>query len=186
MSSPAEMFAPERYRGFLTILARAHWDDALVGWGDPSDLVQQTLLEAHQKREQFTGTTAAAFAAWLKAMLVHNMADAIRARHAGKRDDGRVRSLEAEIDASSARLGAILASRDPSPSSQMAAVEQVTALADALTQLPADQFEAVMLHHLRGLPLKAVAAGMNRSKESVAGLLRRGLVRLRVLMGNQG
>jgi len=185
MLSSAPKLALEQYRGFLLILARTHWDDALQGWGDPSDLVHQTLLEAHQKREQFRGTTTAALARWLGAILAHNLADAIRDRRRGKRDHRLERSIEAAFEESSARLGACLAANEASPSDRAATAEQLTILADALTQLPADQLEAVTLHHLRGLPLEETAARMGRTKQAVAGLLRRGLKKLRELLGEQ-
>jgi RNA polymerase sigma-70 factor (ECF subfamily) len=179
-------FAPEQYRGFLKLLARAQWDDVLRGWGDPSDLVQQTLLEAHTKREDFRGETEAAFAAWLRTMLVHNLLDVSRNLRREKRDPRRERSIEAAMEESSSRLGFCLAQDDPSPSDQVAVAEQLNRLADAVDQLPPDQMEAVTLHHLRGLPLVDTAAQMGRTVPAVAGLLRRGLQQLRKLMGERG
>ena len=41
----------EHFRAYLSLLVRLHWDARLQGKFDPSDLVQQTLMEAYQKRE---------------------------------------------------------------------------------------------------------------------------------------
>jgi RNA polymerase sigma-70 factor (ECF subfamily) len=186
MVATTGIFAPEQYRGFLVLLARAQWDDVLRGWGDPSDLVQQTLLEAHQKRGDFKGETAAAFAVWLRTILKHNLIDLSIALHRGKRDCRLKRSLEAALEESSTRLGLNLARDDPSPSDVVATAEQLNRLADAIQQLPPDQLQAVTLHHLRDLSLEATAVQMGRTKAAVAGLLRRGLKRLGTLMGERG
>jgi RNA polymerase sigma-70 factor (ECF subfamily) len=55
-------------------------------------------------------------------------------------------------------------------------------LSTALEQLPADQQTAVVLHHLQGVPLAEVAAQMGRTKPAIAGLLHRGMTRLRDLL----
>jgi RNA polymerase sigma-70 factor (ECF subfamily) len=58
-------------------------------------------------------------------------------------------------------------------------------LAQALAELPDDQRAAVELKHLKGYSLEEVARQLGRTKASVAGLLFRGLRRLRELMGDE-
>jgi RNA polymerase sigma-70 factor (ECF subfamily) len=72
---------------------------------DASDVVQQTLIEAFQKRHQFCGGTSAEQAAWLRRVLARNVADALRAQGRKKRDVTREMSLDEKLDESSARLG---------------------------------------------------------------------------------
>jgi RNA polymerase sigma-70 factor, ECF subfamily len=172
----------EKYRDYLRLLTRVQLGSAANHRIDPSDLVQQTLLEAYQKRDQFRGRNDAERGAWLRAILARNLADAIRAQGRQKRDVSRVRSLEADLDSSSACLGAWLAAEQSTPSEQAVRHEQAVVLATALARLPVSQREALVLHYWQGLSLTEIATRLNRTSDAVAGLLKRGLKNLRVLL----
>src|SRR5262249_47207336 len=83
----------EPLRGYLLLLARVRLDARLRGRLDASDVVQQTLLEAHRDGADFRGGTDAERAAWLRQILARNLANAARDHGRGKRDVGRERSL---------------------------------------------------------------------------------------------
>jgi RNA polymerase sigma-70 factor (ECF subfamily) len=172
----------ERYRQYLLMLARLQLDGELQRKIDPSDVVQQTLLEAYQKRDAFRGETSGERAAWLRQILAHNLADAMKSLRRAKRDVAREQELGQAVEASSARLEAFLAAEQTSPSMQVAGHEQALALANALAQLPDAQREALVLQHWQGLSLKQIAEHMQRSPSAVAGLLKRGLESLRDAM----
>jgi RNA polymerase sigma-70 factor (ECF subfamily) len=184
MESEAKADGPavEQFRSYLLLLARMHLGREAGHRLDPSDLVQQTLLDAHRQRGDFRGSEPAEMAAWLRRMLACNLADAWRALKRGKRDLAREQSLEAALAESSARVEVWLAAEQSSPSQQAAQNEQLLRLADALTTLPEPQREAVVLHYWQELPLAEVAEQMGRSPASVAGLLQRGLKALRGLL----
>ena len=69
----------ERFRDYLKLLARLQLGVNLSRRIDPSDIVQQTLLEAFEKHHQFRGGTSAEQAAWLRKILARNVADVLRA-----------------------------------------------------------------------------------------------------------
>jgi RNA polymerase sigma-70 factor (ECF subfamily) len=52
----------------------------------------------------------------------------------------------------------------------------------AIAMLPKDQREAVVLHHLQGRTLAELASHFGRHPSAVAGLLHRGLKKLRTNM----
>jgi RNA polymerase sigma-70 factor (ECF subfamily) len=171
--------ALERFRDYLCLLARMRLDPRLRPKMDPSDVVQQTLLEAHQAIGQFRGHTVAEQAAWLRQILARNLANAVRDMGRAKRDVGRERSLDAALDESSSRLEAWLAAEGSSPSQKADRSEQVLRLAEALATLPAGQREVVVLRHCQGCSLAEIAGRIGRTPAAVAGLLHRGLKELR-------
>lgn len=172
----------ERYRDYLRMLAKVQLGPHLRAKLDASDLVQLTLLQAHEKFTQFLGRTEGELRAWLRAILANELAGALRSFAAEARDVHREQSLHASLNESSARLELWLAAEQSSPSQKVSRNEQLIQLAEALEQLPADQREAVQLHHLQNLPVAEVAAVMGRSKAAVVGLLFRGLRKLRALL----
>src|SRR6516165_5093089 len=121
-----------------------------MGKLDPSDIVQQTLLEAHRDRDQFRGQTEAEIAVWHRRLLACNLADAVRSLRRRKRDTARERSLEAALDASSARLEAWLAAEQSSPSERAERNEAILRLVDALALLPEANRQALVLRHCQG------------------------------------
>src|SRR5258708_28745764 len=80
MSEPAGFWAAQlpEFRDYLKVLASAQLDPRLQRKLDASDLVQQTLLEAHRDMEQFRGETRGELAGWLRRILARNLAHVIR------------------------------------------------------------------------------------------------------------
>lgn len=171
----------EEYRSYLLLLAKIQLDPGPRNRIDPSDIVQQTMLEAHAKADQFHGDDSA-LAAWLRQALINNLRDAWRALRKGKRDIRREQALPEAVEQSSARLEAILAAPQSSPSQRAVRNEDLLRLADALTGLPEAQRDAIVLHHLQGCSLTETARSLHRSDAAVAGLLHRGLKKLREIM----
>lgn len=172
----------EQYRSYLRLLTRLHWDQKLRGKLDASDVVQQTLLQAHTNREQFRGESELEWRAWLRRILANCLAASARSFATDARNVTRETSLEAGLDESSSRLDRWLAANISSPSQRAMRSEEAILLAEALAQLPEDQQLAVELHYLKDQPVAEVAKRMNRSKASVVGLLFRGLKKLRELL----
>ena len=174
-------FRSEDYVNYLTTLARVQ----LAGAGlvrkkfDCADLVQEVLLQAEVSRAQFRGTTPEEFCAWLRQILANKFLDVARHYRRAKRDAALEVSYREVIEGSASRLVMLSMASQTSPSSYVDRHERGLRLADALATLPEDQRTALELHYLREHSLAEVASGMERTKPSVAGLLRRGLKALR-------
>ncbi len=172
----------EPFRSYLTLLARAHLHSRHRAQLDASDVVQQTLLDAFAKREQFRGSSEGELAGWLREILKHNLLDELRDQRRNKRDVRREQSLDGAIEASFSHAQQWLAAVQSSPSQKAVKQEDLLRLSEALTKLPDDQRDAIVFHHLQSLKLAEVAKEMDRSEASVAGLLFRGLRTLQNLL----
>jgi RNA polymerase sigma-70 factor (ECF subfamily) len=179
---PAPPRSLECYRDYLRLLARVQLGPLLRGKLDPSDVVQQTLLEAHQGLPGFKGCTDAEMAGWLRRILAHNLAEAVQHYTAGKRDVRLEQSLDAALEDSASCLNGLAASADPSATSAADKGEQLLRVVAALDRLPEDQRRAVELRYLRDQPVAAICQEMGRSEASVAGLLRRGVAALQAIL----
>ena len=181
MSGETEALAGRlaRFRTYLHLLVRLHLDPRLRGKVDLSGVVQQTLWEGHRALGPLPPPGDAQLAALLRRLLANNLADEVRKCYADKRDAGRERSLDVTLEESSARLEALLAADQSSPEQRAGLNEELLRLAGALERLPEAQRQAVELHYLRGWRLEEIAGHLGRGRSAVAGLLHRGLDKLR-------
>lgn len=171
----------ESCRSYLRLLTRLHLGDDLRGRVDPSDVVQQALLQAVRGWEQFQGGTPAERIVWLRRILGRTLANFRRDQQAQKRDVRR-EGMQARLDQSAARLESLLPADGTSPSRGAARAEELLRLANALENLPEEQREAVTRRYMRGDTLADISAAMNKSTAAVAGLLQRGLRNLRTAL----
>jgi RNA polymerase sigma-70 factor (ECF subfamily) len=169
----------EEYRAYLTCLARQNLDRRLQAKVDLSGVVNQALYEAHRQSRSARAPQESDRPRWLRQILARKLIDAVRPFRGKTRDATRERSIEAGVEQSSARLAQWLAAEHTSPSGAAVRNEDLARLAGALDRLPEEQRTAVECHHLGGLSLADTARRMRRSKAAVAGLLYRGLNRLR-------
>ena len=174
----------EEYRPLLLLQARQlQQDPRLLVHFDWSDLVQQTLLEAHRDLGKFKGKTEGELIQWLRQILTHTALDHARRGRADCRDVGLERSLGLAVADSSARLDKLLADQAPSPSEQFQKQELLVRLAVAIEHLPDGQREVLIARDLLSKSIRDIAAGLDLTEKAVAGLLFRARRKLRELMG---
>ncbi len=172
----------EQYRGYLLMLAHRYLSDRLRRRVDPADIVQRTFLEAKRDLPAFRGNSPAEFAGWLRGMLKHNVASAVT-HHitTQKRSLNREVTLGKSDESKGAWIGQLPGSTT-SPSGVAIRVESSLALIEALHELPENQAEAIRLRYMESQTLAEIVERMGKSDTAVAGLLKRGLKKLRELM----
>ena len=174
------------YQNYLKLLARTHLDDKIRGRVSPSDVVQETMLEAHCDFPKFRGDSDGEFFAWLRRILVNNLARAVE-QHvlAAKRDVRREVSrdhIKTSLDRSTMRLEAMLSDHRPSVESDATVQEQIVQLANAVGRLAPDHREVIVLRHLKGISFAKISEQMNRSSGATRMLWLRAIEQLRQLM----
>jgi len=168
----------ERYRPYLHILARRHLDSDLSARVDPSDIVQQTCLDACRDLGDFRGQAEGEFIAWLRRILENNARESIQIHVvAQKRSISREQEMAEDREGVPALAG--VPADQSSASGRAMRGELAIRLAREIESLPDDQREAVRLRHLEGRSLSQLADHFGRSETAVAGLLKRGLRALR-------
>ncbi len=166
-------------RSYLAFVARTQVESWLQAKADASDLVQQTLLEAHRGFEHFEGRTEAEWLAWLRRILRHNAADLVRHyRGTDKRQARREVPFRQPGDDSQALGAPEPAGREPTPSQQLVARDRDLQIAAALDRLSPDHREVIVLRNLERLPFDVVAERMGRTRPAVQMLWARAIKKL--------
>jgi RNA polymerase sigma-70 factor (ECF subfamily) len=165
-------------RNYVHVCARAQVESWLRTRVDSSDLVQQTLLDVHRAFDGFRGTTEAEWMVWVRQVLRRNAIDYVRRyRGTAKRQQRR----EVRLDGHGPDGDHHIDPRDPaaSPSEVVMRRERELEVAEAVSRLPDDYREVIMLRNLQRLPFDEVALRMGRSRPAVQMLWTRALRKLR-------
>jgi len=170
-------------RGYLGVVARAQVETWMQAKVDPSDIVQQTLLEAHRDFDRFQGQTGNEWLAWLRRILTHNAADFVRRYHGtAKRQARREVAFAGPGDESHVAGAPEPAAPGATPSQQLILADDQLRVAAAVGQLSPDHQEVIVLRNLERLPFDEVAARMNRSRPAVQMLWMRAIKKLQEVM----
>lgn len=179
------MEAPQRDQHLAARLARAEarlalyvslrLGPALTREHDPTDVVQDVLVEAWDERGHLEDRGDAALAGWLCQLAERRIVDLARRAGRDKRPPSE-RRLEASALLAAARATAT------GPASAAAQREAHARLEAALASLDDDMRAAVLGRHFEGLTLEALAARLGRSEPSVRRLLGRATVTLGAAM----
>lgn len=169
------------YVNYLKFIAQSQLDHRVRRRVSPSDLVQDTLLEAHRDFAGFRGSSEFELIAWLRKILINNLIRAAKQHlKAEKRDVRREISLQALAgNHSGSRLEFELAGHVMSPGSAVHQQDRLMLLREALSRLPQDQLQVIVMRHIEGMPFSEIAEALNRSSGACRMLWMRGIEQLR-------
>jgi len=145
----------EAYHDFLLSLARRQLGASLRSKVSESDIVQSTLLQAHNNLENYRGASDQELRSWL-AVILHNQCvnEAQKYFANQKRDIRRERSDVSQH----------LISRDPSASNALVSIETINRMLEAVKLLPEEEREIVQLRHIEQLSLVEISDQLGISR----------------------
>jgi len=170
----------EAFRQYLLLVANQELPSGLHAKIGASDLVQQTFLEAQRGFGQFAGTSGEELRAWLRRILLNNVANVRRHYHnTDKRDVGREVSLD--DTAPEQPHPSPQAAADP-PSARARAEEEADLLRRALGRLPEAARQAIEWRNYERCSFAEIGRRLGRSAEAARKLWARAIEQLRQLL----
>ncbi|MEZ6093269.1 MAG: sigma-70 family RNA polymerase sigma factor [Pirellulaceae bacterium] len=160
----------ENYRHYLLLIANQDLDSGLQAKLGPSDVVQQSIMNAQRNFEQFRGDNESELRAWLRKIVQNDLLKTRRDFRAGKRDANR----EINLDEHSV-LRRNLAGEQMTPASEALKKERIDALDAAMRRLPPDYRQVIELRNLEQLGFNEIGKQMERSADAVRKLWARAI-----------
>lgn len=162
-----------RMQNYLLSVANAEMAPAVRSKFSGSDIIQQSMLEAHQSIGSFRGKSQGELKVWLKRIVLSNLIDETRRyQKTRKRDTSR----EISVDWNAQPL--------PQPNGQTASwmvsrTEFDQQLFEAVQNLPARQRHVIEARHRDGMPYSKIAIELDVTEEAARKLWARGVHTLR-------
>lgn len=179
-SSEARWLVIQLFRNTMLSIANEKVDPALNAREAPSDIVQETILEAQRDLDHFQGKTEPEMKSWLMTILIHNIKNLHQKYHAQCRDVSRERTIHAQNDENAPFLTA----PDPSPSKIVARRERQHALETAIRSLP-DRYQTIIdLRYDKKLSFAEIAILIDRTEAAARKRWARALLELSRLLRN--
>jgi len=170
----------DAFRPYLLTIANQQMPDGLQGKCGGSDLVQETLLEAHRGFSGFIGDRPDELRVWLRGILHHNLKDWVRRfRASAKRSVSRENSLQGGTESN-----AVFRVVDPGPTPGTCAChrEESDSLDRALQSLAEDERAVIILRNRDHLSWEDVGRVLDRSPDASRMLWKRAILRLQKIL----
>ncbi len=154
----------EMCRHYLLLVANRELAPAIQAKVAPSDIVQDTFMEAGRDFPGFHGKTEEDLLGWLRCILRNNVANVHRHFETDKRE------VERELPLEDAELDALLrdaVKQTETPSQQAQAHEQDEQLQRAMQRLPEHYRQVLLLHTSNGWTFVRIAEKLDSTADAV-------------------
>ena len=180
-SAASLLFA--RHRDRLRKMIAWRIDDRLSARVDPSDVVQDVLVEAHARLPEYLADGDFPFYLWLRSIAWQKLIDLHR-RHVVARKRTITREADGMGLSAASRLHLVdrLAAPGDTPSDMLVRHELRARIEEALDQLIDADREVIVLKHLEELSFPEVAVVLQISGEAARSRYRRAIQRLQRLL----
>ena len=174
-----------RHRESVRRMIDLRLDPAIVQRVDASDVVQEVLLEASRRLQDYLKKPAMPFHLWLRHIAKDHIIDAHRKHHqAQKRGVNREQPLARPgwAEQSSLDLAGQLFDQELTPASAAIRQELEKRLQEALTKLDEDDREMILMRHYEQLANQEVASALGLTEAAASMRYLRAIRKLRDLM----
>jgi RNA polymerase sigma-70 factor (ECF subfamily) len=173
----------ERHRQRLRRMVAVRMDPRLAGRADPSDVVQEALVEATAKLPAFLCERPLPFYPWLRRLAWERLLTLQRRHRHARRRSVDLEEPGGRPEHSALQLAQRLCDPSPSPSRHVRLEEQRAQVRQALEALPERDREILVLRYLEALSNLEAAAVLGVSPGALRVRHVRAIERLRGLLG---
>lgn len=179
----------ERHRDSLRRMVQLRLDQKIQRRIDVSDVVQDVLVEANRRLQDYLANPVMGFHLWLRQIAQDRIIDAHR-RHrvSAKRSVDRERPLAvpAAGDHSTMELAAQLAGRELTPATAAMQAEMAKVVEAAIAKLPDQDCEIIIMRHYEQLSNQEIAQALGLTEPAASMRYLRAIRRLKELMVEPG
>lgn len=175
----------ERHRDALRRMVQMRLDQKIQRRVDVSDVVQDVLVEANRRLQDYLANPAMSFHLWIRQIAKDRIIDAHR-RHrvSAKRSVDREQALAPPVglDHSTLDLVARLCDQELTPAAAVAQKELARRVEAALAQLGEQDCEIIVMRHYEQLSNQEVAQALDLTEPAASMRYLRALRRLRTML----
>ena len=177
-----ELFS--KYRERLKRMLEFRMDRRMRGREDPSDILQEVYIDAHQRIPHYLKRPELSFYVWLRQLTMQRLIDVYRRHLKSEKRDVKLEVLldQPMLTASSASMAMNLAARFDSPSQLAMRVEMIAQIEAALEGMDPLEREILALRHFEELRNKEVAEVLGLKESAASNRYVRALARLRTIL----
>ncbi len=149
----------ESFRTYLLLVAEDELESGLRHRVSPSDIVQESCLEAQRDFPLFQGTTEDEFRAWLRRLTLNNIRNAERAHLETEKRDVRRETKDSS-------LRNVAGDSEATGMERLIASERLFHLQAAMQRLSPDYRDVIRMRNYERLSFEEIAVRMERSSEA--------------------